>query len=85
VSLVTRYRIKVKSRKAIEADIPRVKQGWWADVCPGEWLKVRDATEDDLGRCFHRPGSTPADYFCEDFERGYLVPRYAAEIVQERK
>ncbi|HEU4602627.1 MAG TPA: hypothetical protein VFS24_11690 [Steroidobacteraceae bacterium] len=82
---MARYRIKLKSREVIERDIPREKQGWWADVCPGKTLKVRDATESDWMRCFHYSGSTAADYFCEDFERGYLIPRYAAETIEVLK
>jgi len=79
---MARYIIKLMTKEVIERDIPREKQGWWADTSAGQRLRVRDATEADWTRCFHMPGSTPADYFCEDFDRGYLIPRYAAATVK---
>lgn len=73
------YRAKLKSRQQIMAEIPREQQGWWADVCPGETLTLRDATEYDLARCIINEGNSrdPADYLCENFERGALVKRIA--------
>lgn len=77
-----RYRIKIKSKDNIERTIPREKQGWWADVSAGQKIVVRDCTEADWARCHHMAGSTALDYFCEDIERGWLIPRYAAESVK---
>lgn len=59
------YICKLKSRKEIEADIPRGKWGWWHDVCPGETLELRTATEEDLKRCCGTKDKNPNDYLCE--------------------
>lgn len=81
------YRAKLKSRKRIMAEIPRESQGWWADVCPGETLVLRDATEADIARCCINEGQTrdPADYLCETFKGGALVKRIAVETLAEIK
>lgn len=79
------YRAKLKTRKQIMAEIPREHQGWWADVCAGETLYLRDATEADLERC-NLGASAPrdvAEYLCENIERGSLVRRIAiAELTE---
>jgi hypothetical protein len=77
------YRAKLKSRAQMERDIPRNELGWWHDVCPGETLKLRDATAADLARCFLREGTSrdPADYLCETFEGGCLVSRKAVKVL----
>lgn len=79
------YRAKLKTRKRIMAEIPREQQGWWADVCPGETLELRDATASDLARCLINEGQSrdPADYLCETFERGCLVKRIAVAKLTE--
>lgn len=76
---LTVYRAKLKSRKQIKAEIPREQQGWWADVCDGDTLELRDATDADLARCYISEGQTrdPADYLCETFKGGCLVKRIA--------
>lgn len=81
------YRAKLKSRKRIMAEIPRESQGWWADVCPGRTLTLRDATTADLARCFINKGQTrdPADYLCEMPEDGALVRRIAVAELTEIK
>lgn len=68
---------KLKQRRRIDREIPRQQQGWWADVCPGKTLTLRDATEADLARCYLREGSSmePADYLCELPPDGALVSR----------
>lgn len=75
------YKVKLKSRKKIMAEIPREQQGWWADVCPGETLFLRDATADDIERCCISQGQSrdPADYMCETFKGGSLVKRIAIQ------
>lgn len=77
------YRAKLKTRREMERDIPRNELGWWHDVCPGQTLKLRDATEADLARCFLREGTSrnPADYLCETFEGGCLVSRRAVKVL----
>lgn len=79
------YRAKLKTRKQIMAEIPREQQGWWADVCAGETLYLRDATEADLERC-NLGASAPRnvhEYLCENIERGSLVRRIAiAELTE---
>ena len=57
--------------------------GWWADVCPGETLQLRDATADDLARCYLRDNASrdPAAWLCETFERGALVARTAVAVL----
>jgi hypothetical protein len=74
------YTAKLKTRKQMERDIPRDRLGWWHDVCPGETLlNLREATAEDLARCILKEASSkdPADYLCENFERGCLVSREA--------
>jgi len=53
--------------------------GWWADVCPGGRLQLRDATAEDLARCYLRENASrdPRDWLCETRERGALVARSA--------
>lgn len=77
------YRAKLKTRKQMEQDIPRNELGWWHDVCPGQTLELRDATAADLARCNLREGTSrdPADYLCENFERGSLVSRKAVAVL----
>lgn len=76
---MTIYRAKLKSRAQIMREIPREQQGWWADVCPGRTLILRDATADDIARCFINDGQSrnPADYLCETGHRGALVSHIA--------
>lgn len=74
------YTAKIKTRRQLERELPSERLGWWYDVCPGRTLRnLRDATAADLERCFLRAGSSlnPADYLCENFERGCLVSREA--------
>lgn len=73
------YRAKLKTRQQMKATIPSDELGWWHDVCPGKTLELRDATAADLARCHLREGTSrdPADYLCENFERGSLVSRKA--------
>jgi hypothetical protein len=75
------YDAKLKSRREIDKTIPRERQGWWADVCPGQRLILRDATEADLARCFLRggPSPDPSDYLCELPADGALVSRLAID------
>lgn len=83
--MTTFYRAKLKTRKQMERDIPRQSWGWWIDVCPGQTLVLRDATEADLARCIVNEGQSgdPKDYLCETFERGALVAHVAvAELTQ---
>ena len=77
------YTAKLKTRKQMERDIPRNELGWWHDVCPGQTLELRDATEADLARCHLREGTSkdPADYLCETFENGSLVSRKAVAVL----
>lgn len=76
---MTLYRAKIKTRAQIHADIPRQLHGWWRDVCAGQTLILRDATQADLDRCYLPADSnlTPDDYLCENFEGGCLVLRSA--------
>lgn len=77
------YTAKLKTRREMERDIPRNELGWWHDVCPGQTLELRDATEEDLARCHLREGVSrdPAHYLCENFERGSLVSRKAIAVL----
>lgn len=79
------YLARLKTRKQIMAEIPREQQGWWADVCPGETLELRDATAADIGRCIINEGQSrdPADYLCETFKGGALVNRIAVAELAE--
>lgn len=57
--------------------------GWWADVCPGGTLQLRDATAEDLARCYLRENASrePKDWLCETFELGSLVARSAVAVL----
>lgn len=74
------YTAKLKTRKQMEADIPRDRLGWWHDVCAGKTLRnLRAATKEDLQRCCMKEGSSrnPDDYLCENIPSGSLVSREA--------
>ena len=69
----------------MEETIPREQWGWWIDVCPGKTLKLRDATDQDIGRCILNEKSSrdPSDYFCELSSHGALVNKMAAQSITE--
>ncbi|MFQ1084919.1 hypothetical protein [Bordetella trematum] len=71
--------VKLKSRKEMEATIPRDHLGWWHDVCPGQHMTLRDATADDLARCTlnGNRSKNPADYLCELPATGSLISKAA--------
>ncbi|MBN3839318.1 hypothetical protein [Burkholderia sp. Ac-20349] len=79
------YKATLKTRAEMERDIPRELLGWWHDVCPGATLTLRDATADDVARCtlVESASRNPADYLCENFDRGCLVNRAAIADLQE--
>jgi hypothetical protein len=79
------YSATLKTREQMERDIPRDHLGWWHDVCPGATMKLREATAADIERCYVREGKTrdPADYLCENMERGSLVLRAAVAELTE--
>jgi hypothetical protein len=73
------YTARFKSRIRMEQDIPAQQLGWW-HLSAGMTLRnLRDATAEDLDRCFLREGSStdPADYLCENFRGGGVLPRLA--------
>lgn len=72
---------KFKSREQMEKDIPRDQWGWWIDVCPGQTLELRKATQADLERCGSITAS-PDEYLCEVPEWGALVRKSAIESVE---
>lgn len=57
--------------------------GWWADVCPGKTLTLREATSADLTRCYLREDGSrnPSDWMCELGARGALVSRKAIAVL----
>ena len=78
------YTAKLKTRAQMDREIPRERQGWWRDCCPGKTLRnLRDATADDLARCIVNEGRSrdPADYLAENIERGWLVSREAVAML----
>lgn len=79
------YRAKLKTRARIMREIPREQQGWWADVCAGKTLELRDATEADIERCNLGKAAPrdPSEYLCENIERGSLVRRIAVAELTE--
>ncbi len=78
------YKCKLKSRKQMEADIPRDRWGWWIDISPGKTLELRKATESDLARCplEKNDDRTAKDFLCELGNHGSLVSKEAVEYVQ---
>lgn len=79
------FLITLKTRSQIQDEIPRELQGWWADVCPGATLRVREATQSDIERCILNKEASrdPADYYCENIERGALVSKLAVARVED--
>ncbi|VFR80939.1 hypothetical protein RAN3_2491 [plant metagenome] len=73
------HSVKLKTRKEMEATIPRERLGWWHDVCPGQQMMLRDATEADLARCMlrNKDSAKPEDYLCELPADGSLVSKAA--------
>ncbi len=57
--------VKLKSRKKMEATIPKKRLGWWHDVCLGERMVLRDATDSDIARCSRKTSDTrgPEHFF----------------------
>jgi hypothetical protein len=84
---MTTYLATLRSRKDLRQEYERVGPteawGWWVDVCPGETLRVRDATEADIKRCYIRDDSSrdPKDWLCELGMRGSLVSRRAVHTL----
>lgn len=77
------YTAKLKTRKEMERTIQRGLLGWWHDVCAGQTLELREATPEDLARCSLKEASSrnPADYLCENIDRGSLVLREAIAVL----
>ncbi len=83
VGLSQVYRCKIKSRKQIDREIPRDKQGWWADISAGQLIRLREATQADVDRCTLNEAHSkdPADYMCETHTNGSLVSKAALEYM----
>lgn len=83
VALNQVYRCKIKSRSQINKEIPREKQGWWADISAGQKLLLRQAVQADLDRCSLNDAHSkdPADYMCETQTNGSLVSKIALEYM----
>jgi len=83
VGMTQVYRCKIKSRKQIDREIPREKQGWWADISAGQLIRLREATQADLDRCTlnGEHSKNPADYMCETHTNGSLVSKVALEYM----
>ena len=79
------YTAKLKTREDMEETIPRENWGWWIDVCPGQILTLRNATESDLERCIlgEHSSKDPDDYLCELSKHGALVSKVAIESMEE--
>ena len=83
------YKAKLKTRRQLE----KIRDtegyvdawGWWADVCPGKVLKLREATDEDMSRCYLRENASrdKKDWLCEIPERGALVSRSAIAVLLE--
>ena len=75
------YLCKIKSKAQINKEIPREKQGWWADVAPSSLIRLRQATQADIDRCTLNDAHSkdPAEYMCETFKNGALVSKIALE------
>jgi PIN domain nuclease of toxin-antitoxin system len=83
VAMAQVYRCKIKSRKKIDREIPREKQGWWADISAGQLIRLREATQADVDRCTLNGAHSkdPADYMCETHTNGSLVSKVALEYM----
>lgn len=75
------YVARLKTREQMDAEIPRERHGWWADVCPGATLLLRDATQADVDRCMLKDkwSRNPSEFLCELSNHGALVCREAVE------
>lgn len=82
---MTTFTATIRSRNDLEQQRTREGYtdawGWWADVCPGCTLTLRDATDADVQRCSLREGSSrdPKDWLCEVTAGGSLVSRQAVD------
>ena len=83
VAMAQVYHCKIKSRKKIDREIPREKQGWWADISAGQLIRLRQATQADVDRCTLNGAHSkdPADYMCETHTNGSLVSKVALEYM----
>ena len=83
VAMAQVYRCKIKSRKQIDREIPREKQGWWADVAAGQLIRLREATQADLDRSVlnEAHSKNPVHYMCETHTGGSLVSKMALEYM----
>ncbi len=83
VAMTQVYRCKIKSRKQIDREISRDKQGWWADISAGQLICLRQATKADLDRCTLNEAHSkdPEDYMCETHTNGSLVSKVALEYM----
>jgi hypothetical protein len=77
------YRCKIKLRSQINKEIPREKQGWWADISAGQKLLLRQAVQADIDRCSLNDSHSkdPTDYMCEPQTNGSLVSKIALEYM----
>lgn len=77
---------EMKSRAEMEKDIPSNLLGWWHDCLPGKTVELRQATDEDMKRCwirFSAPRNASA-YMIELHERGCLILKKAIKSFKER-
>lgn len=81
------FLIKLKSKKVLRREISEIDMGWWIDSYPINFIEVREATQEDIQRCYLRDGATkqPKDYYCENIERGALILKKAVGVVKQVK
>lgn len=85
------YIATLRTRKDLEAERNEKGYtdawGWWADICPGATLQLRDATSADLARCSLRENCSrdPSDWLCEPKATGSLIARSAIATLLPEK
>lgn len=69
----------MKSREQMERSFRYDQLGWWHDCCPGMTLTLRQATEEDLNRCWLRKTASrnPDDYMIQPIKNASLIPKKA--------
>lgn len=77
------FTCKLKTRKQMDEAFGEDPLGWYYDVCHGDTLKLKQATQADLERCIGTKGKNPDGYMVEIFERGCLVDKRAIKKMTE--
>lgn len=79
------FECELKSRSEMERTISMDQLSWWHDCLPGSIVKLRQATPEDLKKCWIRKEASkdPANYMIELIENGRLILKKAIKSFKE--